>query len=157
MLYINNANKEKWVWRQILFPIGKCSHRNADTQRHIAQDSIHNVHWRHRGPQALSFSFSSVRSLCDMFIKAVGIPLLHSTATLSQCSHIISYTCSLRNANCCGTPLSHLLVEFHASTLFPLLCWLCRWHGVPLLDCQSCTAKLSNYSLNIPAESLLTL
>lgn len=26
---------------------------------------------------------------------------------------------------------------------------------MPLLDCQSCSEKLSNYSLNFPAENLL--
>lgn len=60
-------------------------------------------------------------------------------------------------ANCCSAPLprSFLSIQYVTSPFFPPVCSLCGWHSVPLLDCQSCSGKLSNYNLNFPAESLL--
>lgn len=60
-------------------------------------------------------------------------------------------------ANCSSPPLtrSFLSIQSVTSPFILPVCSLCGWHSVPLLDCQSCSGKLSNYNLNVPAESLL--
>lgn len=60
---------------------------------------------------------------------------------------------SPRSLTAFHTASSHILLLFPLVRSFVRS--LCRWRGVPLSDCQSCSEKLSNYSLNFPAENLL--
>lgn len=105
-----------------------------------------------------SSAWEKIKKAFDMFIKQQGSHYC-TQQSLSQCSHIVACTCSLRTVRLIVSLFGQAVHSFpvsYISWLFHLFV-LRRWHTciMPFLDRRACSGQVSNYFSNPPTEDLI--